>query len=795
MSIQLVQLRSGMTWTEPRITAPTIRDLFSNPLSYLESVPESERYNLFYTVHECDDQSSRPRQFIRTNTLVFDIDNIIPGREQDYIQVTVSVLGIPHGEQVGWVSSGNGLHCIICLDDYVTDASYFRLHREQYKRICDNLTEAFSEQRLCYIDDLTGRTIGKPDPSVFDQGRVLRMPGTINKKEGRPDTKCCLISGAMSQLSFNWETVSGIPDGQLGDEFSAKNPESVSEEFTKVFGLPDTDAVLNGCAFLKHCKKDQVNLPEPEWHKMVNIVARLEDGHKLVHEYSKEHPKYSAVETNKKIQQVLAKSGPYLCSTINQTWGKCHECENFNKVITPIQIVGADFIKTAISGFHSLDNSGKPKHPCYEDLRRHFEQKHYYITLHGAEQVNIWNGKYWKPIYKTHLHEFAEQKFITYKAKSNLCTEFEKLVKRTNFKETDYLVKSSECKINFSNGTLDLRTDQFTEHRPEYGMTSVLPYEYDPNATCPLFEKFLLDVTGNDLIETDLLIEFAGYCFSGDEYWRHNVLFLLGEGRNGKSLFIKILQACVGDDYYSAVSLNDLNDEQQRALLVNKLFNVCEETPEEGMLGAGSILNALSSGAMMTTKVVFEKPLNVRNKTKFIIISNYMPKIKGIGKAALDRLLIGTFNQDFSEASGRQDPFLFEKMIPELPGIMNMAIAGYKRMKARGHFIRSERSKGQTEELLKDNDNILMFVNECLKIEAFDEKDYSGDFQADIYKSYKNWCLDNSYKPYGANKFWNRLRSKYIKNTEDRITQLRTDNQKRKVRGVYLLKENSFEAF
>lgn len=797
LSIQILQLRPStkdpstnvIWWTSPRILAPSIRDLFSQTDLFLAGIPEAERFNLFYTVHESDDAFVAPRSFQKTNTLIFDIDNIIQGREADYIDVTHRVLRIPPGEQVAWVASGNGLHAIICLDDYVTDPQYFKQHREQYRKIIDDLTEALEEQRLSYVDDTTGITIGKPDPSVFDAARVLRMPGTINKKEGRPDTQCRLLTGAMSPIAWDWEKISGIPDCETS---GADTRLDVSAEFEEVFGVPDTAAVQVGCEFLKHCHKDQETLPEPEWYMMLNLVGRLENGAALVHEYSKDYKGYSAVNTNKKLQQALTKSRAYKCSTVNSAWGKCHTCKYFNKIATPLLIVGPDHIKTAATGFHTVvpkTSGGVSRTPNYEDLRRYFQQKFRYITLHGAEQVNVWKGTHWEPTYKTYLHGFAEQYFETSKPKSNMCTEFEKLVKRTNLKDTDWLVKSSERKINFKNGTLDLATDQFTEHRPEYGMTSVLPYDYDSAAICPKFERFLLDVTGQNHEDCDLLLEYMGYCFSGDDYWRHNVLFLLGEGRNGKSLFVKVMQACVGDDYYSAVNLSDLQDEQQRALLVGKLFNISEETPEESMLGAGSILNALSSGAMMTTKVVFEKPLNVKNKAKMIIISNFMPKIRNIGRAALDRLLMVKFDQEFTEKNGKQDPFLFEKLLPELPGIMNLAIAGYKRLKARGQFIRSKKSEDQTHQLLEDNDTVLGFFNECLKVEEFEENDFSGEFQAVIYRAYKNWCLENGYKSNGANKFWSRIRERYIFDTKKRITQQKSDNQKRKIRGVYLLGE------
>lgn len=52
--------------------------------------------------------------------------------------------------------------------------------------------------------------------------------------------------------------------------------------------------------------------------------------------------------------------------------------------------------------------------------------------------------------------------------------------------------------FNMANGTLDLRTGDFREHRPEDYLTKVSPVEYDPDAKCDRFVRFMDEVMMGD---------------------------------------------------------------------------------------------------------------------------------------------------------------------------------------------------------------------------------------------------------------------------------------------------------
>jgi putative DNA primase/helicase len=52
--------------------------------------------------------------------------------------------------------------------------------------------------------------------------------------------------------------------------------------------------------------------------------------------------------------------------------------------------------------------------------------------------------------------------------------------------------------LNCQNGTLDLRTGELRPHNPNDLITKMLPVDYDPEATCPIWEETIEKIMGGD---------------------------------------------------------------------------------------------------------------------------------------------------------------------------------------------------------------------------------------------------------------------------------------------------------
>jgi hypothetical protein len=91
---------------------------------------------------------------------------------------------------------------------------------------------------------------------------------------------------------------------------------------------------------MRHCKEDAETLPEPEWHAMLSILGRCEDGEELAHEWSEPYPGYSEAETDKKLTHALEDAGPVTCQRVwDLTGGEyCKGCELWEVITSPINI-------------------------------------------------------------------------------------------------------------------------------------------------------------------------------------------------------------------------------------------------------------------------------------------------------------------------------------------------------------------------------------------------------------------------------------------------------------------------
>ena len=75
-------------------------------------------------------------------------------------------------------------------------------------------------------------------------------------------------------------------------------------------------------------------------------------------------------------------------------------------------------------------------------------------------------------------------------------------------------------------------------------------YPYEPNAHSERWVKFISDVSDDDLKRGALLQEIAGYILFNDCSLQQ-CFFLLGDGANGKSVFLDVITSVFGENSIS----------------------------------------------------------------------------------------------------------------------------------------------------------------------------------------------------------------------------------------------------
>lgn len=409
---------------------------------------------------------------------------------------------------------------------------------------------------------------------------------------------------------------------------------------------------------------------------------------------------------------------------------------------------------TSETGYYSISKTGKLK-PDFDALLKAFEVRSTYRTIADMKAVYSFNGTHYVESTPIEIKAFSEN-VMEPKPEEKIRAEFYSKVLANRVTRRSFFTESIEGKVNFKNGVLDLSVNSgaLLPHSGDFGFRGVLPYDFDPGATCPLFKKWLNGVMLGDLALTSILQEFMGYVVRGGDYKYHKALWLGGVGRNGKSTFVDILKALIGVGNYTTLSIRSLiGDKFAGSELDGKLANFSEETSPQELADSGPFKNLTGDGELIVQKK-YGDLYPMRNKAKLIMTYNQIPDIKDLSKGMLSRPLIVPFEKEISEKE--QDKNIKNKLFTEMPGIFNFALEGWHRLEENGNFTNSARSGLALKAMKEESCSVFQWVENCIEIsdENFYDKDDGESYRpATLYAHY---LRSNSY-PFRYIEFCRRL--------------------------------------
>lgn len=701
------------------------------------TIPEEERYNLYYTAAHCFEDGKRNMREMRI--IPFDIDSI--EYTEDYkgtcmrIATCVSIAtGVPV-EKLGVLFSGNGVQVIVSISNAILDTSYFDQYRKHYGVICAKIE---AELRKANIK-------GDIDPTVFDDSRILRLPHTLNRKKDKPERMAEVVQSTIQPVEWDIIAISGVTE--IGAEV-------IPDDILKNYPKPDTEAVIAECGFIQHCKNKPAIIKEYEWYAMVSITSRLQDGELVTHKLSEGHPQYNSFETDAKIKQALASAGPRTCANIATMWDGCKQCKYWSQIKSPIQIKGQDYIASQDFGYRersvSANGTIKPGRPAYDDIIKQFSIEYNYRTMAGTGQVFIFNGVYWEEMELYTLRNWLGDMIVPSPSR----TESEEAIyriKSANVVSRDSMLATSKGLLNFTNGVYDVFKNTLVNHGPEFGFFNVIPYAYDPTAECPKWDRYLSEAMLGRKPLVDALMQFAGYCLSYDSCWAEKCLVLKGGGSNGKSVFMEVIHAVLGKDNASSIQMSDvIKEKTARMNLVNKLVNYSDESGKD-IFKDSAMFKSLVHGGQMTVKKLFVQEAQVENRTKFILSCNELPSTSDNTHAFFRRFLIIPFDHTISPQDEGFNPFLKDELVrEELPGICNQMISYYRKLMETHRFIVPQESIDVVEEYKRMESPVQLFIEECIQ-KTGDDKDFLSS--AEMYAKYTMYCDENNYRRKTSMKF------------------------------------------
>lgn len=312
--------------------------------------------------------------------------------------------------------------------------------------------------------------------------------------------------------------------------------------------------------------------------------------------------------------------------------------------------------------------------------------------------------------------------------------------------------------ICLENGILNLDTLEFEDHTPTKFFLTKIPVKYDPEATCPKTDAFFRQVVDKSDVQT--LYEIIGYCI-WPGYEIHKAFMAVGGGANGKTVYLNLVQAFLGPNNISGLSLQQLiNSRFSSAILHEKFANICSDIPSKGLAETGPF-KWLTGSDRVGAEIKFGKHFTFWNRAKMLFSANQIPEVRDDTDAFFRRWIIIVFPKIFSAyTTPKADPYLLKKLTTpeELSGLLNKAIEALTKMLQRGSFHGDKPTAEWREDYIRKSDPIAAFFMDCLKEVNNRDKFIT---KAALYQAFITYCKKQKLPPADSTVFSRKIKKNF----------------------------------
>lgn len=634
--------------------------------------------------------------------------------------------------------------------------------------ILESGAERAAAKSLCIRFQALLRRIAKSSgwtiDSTADLCRVFRIPGTFNRKIPQ-DIRA--VTAKYTDSAYNPSDLDEMVGG-------IENTEPVAGREPKAGEWPPAKLppILEGCPWMRHCRDDAASLPEPEWYRMLTVVARCEDSEKWAHELSKAYPKYNRHETGEKLKHAASDQvAPVTCTYVQADLNGerfCSACLFRGHVNSPIAVGRLQ------SGDAERDNEGfasdneiaaaASKIEKFTDLgnakRLVAKYRHELRYCEAFGKWFIWDQRRWAEDRKLQIYDMAaglirgmyglakriedekERKaFLAHIIKSESHRAISAMI---NLAKADEFIAvlpeqldTDPWLLTVSNGTLDLRSGKLRSHDPKDLITKLAPVAYDPQAPCPNWLEFLSMIMNQRSNLVAFLQRAFGSCLTGVTSDRAMFILYGAGGDNGKSTMIDVFQSVLGE--YAMRTPTETFLRKKEGAIPNDIARlrgarfVWASENERGSRLSESLIKEMTGGDKMSARFMRGEFFEFYPEFKPWLATNHKPQIRG-DQAIWRRLKLVPFEVSIPKEIQKPRHEVMAMFRREFPGILNWAVEGCMEWQRAGLGVPEEVIEA-TKEYEAEQDTVAMFLNEkcvCLP------NAYAASNA--LYKAYKQWA-------------------------------------------------------
>lgn len=307
-------------------------------------------------------------------------------------------------------------------------------------------------------------------------------------------------------------------------------------------------------------------------------------------------------------------------------------------------------------------------------------------------------------------------------------------------------------------GVVDLRTGTLTPADPTDLHTRSTLLAPDPTCPTPRWDAFL-DQTFQGRTE---LIEFvqrlAGYSSLG-VVTRHVLPFLLGPGGNGKSVFLDVLRALLGD--YAATTpakflmAGITQHETEIARLSGLRLVISSEVNEEDRFDEAKV-KLLTGGDALTARFMHQNHFTFKPTHTLWLMGNHQPRVSAGGDSFWRRLRLVPF--EHTVPTDQRVDGLDELLVTEEgPGILAWIVTGATKAVA-GGLAEPDVVMAATQVYAAEEDHLARFVEDRIHLGG---GPVARENTAAVRKAYEAWCREQGERVLSPQAFGRELRTRF----------------------------------
>ncbi|MEU6216696.1 phage/plasmid primase, P4 family [Streptomyces sp. NPDC047022] len=290
------------------------------------------------------------------------------------------------------------------------------------------------------------------------------------------------------------------------------------------------------------------------------------------------------------------------------------------------------------------------------------------------------------------------------------------------------------------NGLLRIRDRAMVPHSPGFFNLVSVPFTYDPHATAPTWEDFLNQIWPNDPDAIQAVQEWFGYVLSGRTD-QQKILLMVGPSRSGKGTIARILKELIGKDNLAGPTLAGMGTNFGLSTLIGKPLAVISDARLSGSDNSQVVERLLTISGEDTIDIdrKYREVWTGKLPTRLMVLSNELPHFGDSSGVIARRFVV--LNMTVSWL-GKEDPTLFDRLVAEMPGILNWALDGLARLETKGRITEPKCSREAVTTMQDTASPTSAFIRErCTTgptcVVAVDT----------LWSDWREWAEDNNVKP------------------------------------------------